>query len=53
MKALLKELIETLQAQTKAINNLAESNCLLVQAMINEEDEDREPTTYLDGSPIG
>ncbi|WP_405418680.1 hypothetical protein [Marinobacter flavimaris] len=47
------ELIEAIRQQTDAINRLANSNAALVQAMAEAEDmddEDREPTTYLDGS---
>lgn len=49
----LAELIEAIRQQTDAINRLANSNAALVQAMAEADgmdDEDREPTTYLDGS---
>jgi hypothetical protein len=46
------ELIEAIKAQTEAINRLAESNLVLVD-MIAESfaDAEREPITYMDGSP--
>jgi len=34
-----------------AISALAQSNQALVQAMAEAEDEEGEPTTYLDGTP--
>lgn len=49
------ELIEAIRQQTDAINRLASSNAALVQAMAESEvinEEDREPTTYLDGSTL-
>ena len=49
------ELIEAIRQQTDAINRLASSNAALVQAMAEAEgmdDEEREPTTYLDGSTL-
>ena len=46
------ELIKTLKAQTEAMDRLAESIALLVQAMAEGEGEEMEPTTYLDGSPV-
>ena len=49
------EVIEAIRQQTDAINRLASSNAALVQAMAEAEgmdDEDREPTTYLDGSTL-
>jgi hypothetical protein len=52
----LAELIEAIRQQTDAINRLASSNAALVQAMAEAEgldDEDQEPATYLDGSPLG
>ncbi len=51
----LAELIEAIRQQTDAINRLASSNAALVQAMAESEvmdEEDREPTTYLDGSTL-
>ena len=51
----LAELIEAIRQQTDAINRLAKSNAALVEAMAEAEgmdDEDREPTTYLDGSTL-
>jgi len=48
------KLIAALLAQTQAINRLAASNEMLVQAMAESGDmgEDVPPTQYLDGSPI-
>lgn len=49
------ELIEAIRQQTDAINRLAASNAALVQAIAEAEgmdDEEREPTTYLDGSTL-
>ena len=49
------ELIEAIRQQTDAINRLASSNAALVQAIAEAEgmdDEEREPTTYLDGSTL-
>lgn len=49
------ELIKAIRQQTDAINRLANSNAALVQAMAEAEvmdDEEREPTTYLDGSTL-
>lgn len=54
VESLLVELIEALQEQTRAVQALASSNQALVQAMAEMEgveDEDAQPTTYLDGSP--
>ena len=51
----LAELIEAIRQQIDAINRLASSNAALVQAMAESEvmdEEDREPTTYLDGSSL-
>lgn len=41
-----------IEAQTEAINNLAESNFALVQAMAESCGDEMPPTTYMDGSPI-
>ncbi|WP_418141526.1 hypothetical protein NUW46_04960 [Marinobacter sp. MA] len=49
------ELIEAIRQQIDAINRLASSNAALVQAMAEAEvmdDEERESTTYLDGSTL-
>lgn len=49
------ELIQAMREQTEAINRLAQSNAALVQAMAEAEgmdEEEREPTTYLDGSTL-
>lgn len=54
MESLLAELITALQQQTVAINNLAESNRLIIECMAGSEDEpdpDDEPRTYMDGTP--
>ena len=47
----LSPLISAMLAQTEAINNLAESNRLLIQAMAEADGMDPEPTQYLDGAP--
>ena len=44
-------LVEALTLQVAAINRLADSNEALVQAMAQEDDEDPEPSSYLDGRP--
>ena len=46
------ELLDALRAQTKAIHELAESNRLLIAAMVMADDEEGEemPTGLLDGS---
>jgi hypothetical protein len=43
-----------MQEQTAAINRLAQSNEMLVQAMAEGDgmDDDRPATQYLDGSPV-
>lgn len=51
----MKELVDAIRQQTAAIQQLAESNAALIQAMAESEgmdDEDREPSTYLDGSTL-
>jgi hypothetical protein len=47
-------LIAALHEQTAAINRLAASNEMLVQAMAEGGDmgDDLPPTQYLDGSPV-
>lgn len=51
---LLGVLIQTMQAQTEAITRLAKSNEALVEAMAqaDEDIDDDEPKTYMDGTPI-
>lgn len=56
----MRELIAAMQAQTKAINNLVESNqqviALLtdvVSSMVDEGDGEPVSLNYLDGSPRG
>ena len=51
---LLIHLIDALNAQSQAIQALAESNMALVQAMAQDQgmDEGQEPRQYLDGSPV-
>ena len=54
LSPLLEALLVAMQAQTEAINALADSNMALVDAMIEgAEDGDGEELsrTYLDGSP--
>lgn len=49
------ELITALRQQTDAINRLANTNAALIEAMAEAEgldDDEREPSTYLDGEPI-
>tara|TARA_R110000850_G_scaffold264606_1_gene393779 strand:+ start:21217 stop:21387 length:171 start_codon:yes stop_codon:yes gene_type:complete len=49
------DLVDAIRQQTAAIQQLAESNAALIQAMVEAEgmdDEDRGPTTYLDGSTL-
>lgn len=48
------QLMQAIGRQTDAINRLADMNAALIQALADEQsdDEDREPTTYLDGRPI-
>ncbi len=60
MSSEMQELIAAMQAQTKAINNLVESNqqviALLtdvVGSMIDEGDGEPLSLTYLDGTPRG
>lgn len=51
----LDELIQAIRQQTAAIQQLVESNAALIQAMAEAEgmdEEDRGPTTYLDGSTL-
>lgn len=50
-RSLLEDLISAIHQQTMAISALAQSNQALVQAMAEAEDEEGEPTTYLDGTP--
>lgn len=48
------ELIEAIRQQTAAITRLADSNADLIAAMAEVDqvdDEEREPDTYLDGTP--
>lgn len=46
-------LAQKIEAQTDAINNLAESNMALVQAMSESQgDEDMPTTNYLSGKPV-
>jgi hypothetical protein len=49
----LNRLIEALIAQTEAINRLAQSNVMLVQAMAEHggSEEDSVSGSYLDGRP--
>lgn len=50
----IQELVEALKAQTIAINNLAESNALLVQAMSEAGPEEEHDFSFdLSGKPIG
>jgi len=53
---LVKELIETMKAQTKAISNLAQSNeglvAVIYDSLLSEED-DLPAQTYLNGKPRG
>ena len=46
--------VQAMQEQTAAINRLAQSNEMLVQAMAegDEQDSDAEPRTYMDGSVV-
>jgi uncharacterized coiled-coil protein SlyX len=44
------ELLKALAEQTAAINKLVESNRLLIQAMAETEEDEEEPSQYLDGS---
>ena len=50
----LGRLIQAVQEQTKAIQSLADSNALLVQAMAEAdiEEDDGVPIRYLDGSQV-
>lgn len=53
LRSLIDQLVKALEAQTMAIDALAESNMALVDAMtqVDEEaDENRPGPTYLDGS---
>lgn len=53
LEACLILLINALAAQTKAINRLAQSNEMLVQAMAEADDgEPAAPTQYMNGRPI-
>ena len=53
VESLLVELIETMQQQTEAINALAASNQMLVQAMAESDGDDNEVQTHgLDGKPL-
>lgn len=55
VESLLAELIQALRLQTEAINELAESNRALVEAMAEADglDADEVPTTYyLDGRRV-
>ena len=45
------ELLKALREQTEAINRLANSNEMLVQAMANMDEDIAERTQYLDGTP--
>lgn len=51
----IERLVAALQAQTSAMNNLAESNRQLVDYLIAQEadevDDERQPEQYLDGTP--
>lgn len=48
----MSELVQEMRAQSAAINRLAASNEMLVQAMAEEQGMDEpEPTTYLSGRP--
>lgn len=54
LSPLLEALLAAMQAQTEAINALADSNMALVDAMIGDaesEDGTELSRTYLDGSP--
>ncbi|MGP9834222.1 hypothetical protein [Marinobacter sp. NSM] len=49
------ELMLAMREQTDAINRMADTQAALVQAMAEAEgldDEEQEPATYLDGSPV-
>lgn len=49
------QLIAAMQAQTQAINRLAQSNEALVQAMIDSEgmpSDEGQSTAYLSGAPV-
>ena len=51
----MEELIAALRQQTDAINRLANTNAALIEAMAEAEgleNEELEPSTYLDGEPI-
>lgn len=52
--AFLIPLLQALSEQTAAINRLAQSNEMLVQAMAegDEQGPDAEPRVYMDGSPV-
>lgn len=54
LAAYLTPLLQALSEQTAAINRLAQSNEMLVQAMAegDEQDPDAEPRVYMDGSPV-
>jgi hypothetical protein len=49
------DLVRAIEAQTKAITQLANSNAMIAQALAEQIDdgEEEEHTTYLDGSPLG
>lgn len=49
------QLMQAMREQTEAINRMADTQAALVQAMAEAEgldDEEQEPATYLDGSPV-
>lgn len=49
---LLADLIDALKQQTQAINNLANSNMLLIDAMDEDDDqEEMQGAAYLSGKP--
>lgn len=51
----LSDLVDAIRQQTAAIQQLADSNAALIQAMAEAEgmdDEYQEPTTYLDGTTL-
>lgn len=53
MESLLSQLIEAITLQSQAINNLAQSNMALVNAMSTDEvDGEAEPSRYLNGQPV-
>lgn len=46
----IEQLVRAIEAQTEAINNLANSNALLASAIADQLDDQAQSSVYLDGS---